>query len=221
MSTASKKSRFGLKFTTTEKSMLISLVLHTFFAGVLTGTLLPKEPPPPPSVEFKVIENPIIPPPPKPLIIPTNTSKLAKPNTKATSGVSRDSTVENAAADAPKIKLGNTLSKAPDNNPSNDAPLPPPAEEFEVSVWPALKNDVRVPYPREAKTKNIEGSVVMDLYVSEAGQVLRATLVQGPGFGLNEAALEAAKQFLFSPAKVGDKVMPIVIRYSYKFVIQR
>ncbi len=208
-----------LKLSTIEKTTLGSLAIHAFLLGLLTGILAPA-PEVPTRIEFQVFENPMTPPPPQPQIIPTNTSKSARAKTP-TAGVSKNSTTENAVADAPNVKLGNTLSKAPDNNPSTEDALPPPAEEFEVNVWPSLKNDVRVPYPREAKAKGIEGAVVMDLYISDAGRVMRATLVQGPGFGLNEAALEAAKQFQFSPARVGDKVMPIVIRYSYKFVIQR
>ena len=214
-----KTLRSILKFSHIEKGLLYSLIIHAFVFGCIVGLQKKSDSQVSPAIEFQVVDNYITPPPPKPIILPTNTSKLAKPNAKITSGVSRESTVEKN--DAPAVKLGNTLSKPPDNNPSNDTPLPPPAEEFEVSMWPELKNDVRVPYPSEAKARGIEGSVVMDLYISEAGQVKKATLVQGPGHGLNEAALNAAYKFIFSPAKVGDKIMPIVIRYSYKFVIQR
>lgn len=209
-------------FGNKEISFLVSCALHVMiFVWLIT---LSSASPPIESlsvVELDVIETPLLPPPPKPLVLPTHTSTKAKSTTKASSGVSRDSTTERASDEAPKVKLGNTLSKAPDKGDSTDEPLAPPAEEFEISRWPQLKNDVRVPYPKEAKAKGIEGSVVMDLYISESGVVKRATLVKGPGYGLDEAALEAAKQFLFSPAKVGDKVMPIVIRYSYNFVIQR
>ncbi len=75
-----------------------------------------------------------------------------------------------------------------------------------------------------ARTKVLlkgDDTLHQDLYISESGQVKRASLVTGPGYGLNEAAIEAAKKFIFSPAKVGNQTMPVVIRYNYKFVIQK
>ncbi len=209
-------------FNRIERAMIASAIIHGFILGFFVGLeTKPPSPERPNSIEFKVIENAPPATPPKPTLLPTNSSKKAPPSAQANSGVSRESTVENASTDAPKVKLGNTLAKAPDNNPSSDAPLPAPAEEFEVSSWPQLTNDIRVAYPREAKAKGIEGLVIMDLYISESGQVKRASIVTGPGYGLNEAAIEAAKKFIFSPAKVGNQTMPVVIRYNYKFVIQK
>lgn len=147
----------------------------------------------------------------------TNTSPSGKG--RPTSGISRNSTVDSEAE--MKAKIGNTLMKAPDTLPPTDEGLPPPVDDFEVTAWPSLKNDVRIPYPSQARSQEIEGVVVMDLYISENGEVKKSDLVSGPGFGLNEAAIKAAKTFLFEPARVQGKPVPVVIRYSYKFVIQR
>ncbi|MEQ1876229.1 MAG: TonB family protein [Bdellovibrionia bacterium] len=193
----------------------ISVFFHLL---LLTSSLFELAPPAPaPTIEIQIVEEPIVIPPPRPVVIPTNT----KPNAKGTprTGVSRNSTVENPQADS--VKLGNTLSTAPDTLPSSDEALAPAADDFEISVWPKLQNDIRIPYPREAKSKQIEGAVVMDLYIAGSGEVKKVTLVSGPGYGLNEAAVAAAKDFRFSPARVGENNVPVVIRYSYKFVIKK
>ena len=46
------------------------------------------------------------------------------------------------------------------------------------------------------------------------------TLIKGPGFGLNEAALEVAQKFEFVPGRVGDKSVAVKIRYTYRFILE-
>lgn len=208
-----------------ELALALSVILHSFMAGIILAPQLPKEST---AVEVAIIETPpqVLPiTPPQPKIIPTQSAPAAKVKAKARSvfGVSKNSVTDSNDPNSPEAKVGNTLSKAPDNlqmKPGEEN-LPAPAEEFQVSTWPQLQNDVRIPYPREAKQKGIEGPVVMDLYIAEDGRVKRATLVSGPGYGLNEAALEAARQFIFSPGRVGRGAVPVVIRYTYRFSIQK
>ncbi|MDZ4676761.1 MAG: TonB family protein [Oligoflexia bacterium] len=207
------------KLAALEISLALSIFLHGFLLGLLVG-FQNYNPTQSTTLEVSIIETPTTPlntQPVKPMIIPTQTSKTSK-KAVPTTGVSRNSTVSESDTAA---KIGNTLSKAPDNLPPTDDGLPPATEDFLVNKWPMLQNDVRTPYPRDAKQKGVEGAVVMDLYIDGEGRVKKVKLVRGPGYGLNEAALEAAKQFLFSPAKVGEKAVPVVIRYSYKFVIQK
>ena len=86
---------------------------------------------------------------------------------------------------------------------------------------PKLKSEVRVPYPTEAKKKGIQGAVVMDLLIDQNGKVRQVNLIEGPGYGLNEAALDGMKNFLFEPAKIGNQNVAVRIRYSYRFVIEK
>jgi protein TonB len=61
---------------------------------------------------------------------------------------------------------------------------------------------------------------VMDILVDGAGTVREAKLVNGPGAGLDEAALEAVKRFRFKPAEVDGKPVAVRIRYAYRFVLE-
>ncbi|HKQ87994.1 MAG TPA: energy transducer TonB [Candidatus Acidoferrales bacterium] len=55
-------------------------------------------------------------------------------------------------------------------------------------------------YPQEAREKKIEGDVVLQVVFSASGEVRVARVVQGLGYGLDEAAESAARQIRFHPA---------------------
>jgi protein TonB len=122
------------------------------------------------------------------------------------------------------VKAGNTVAKTPDQErlrPEDEQALPIPADEFLVTAMPKLLADRRVPYPPEAKKAGVQGAVVFDLLIDAAGKVREARLVQGPGFGLNEAAAAAVVELRFEPARVEEKPVAVRIRYAYRFVLEK
>lgn len=144
------------------------------------------------------------------------------PRRKAIFGVTKKSLTD--AGSGVEVKAGNTVAKTPDLerlNPEDENALPIPTDEFLVTDMPKLKSEVRIPYPPEANAKGIQGPVVMTLLIDTSGAVREAQLVQGPGYGLNEAALEAIKQFKFEPARVQSLPVAVKIRYTYRFVLER
>ena len=70
-----------------------------------------------------------------------------------------------------------------------------------VLVAPVLQNNIIAPYPAAALAAEIEGVVLLELFINETGVVTEATIKESAGFGFDEAALLAAKQFIFTPAK--------------------
>lgn len=150
--------------------------------------------------------------------------KPVEPPVKKVFGVSRKAMTTNVSdQNTAEIKQGNTVAKENDNlKLDKDDPdsIPIPADDYLVTSQVALLKDVRIPYPPEAKKNNIEGPVVMDLLIDQFGKVRSVVLVRGPGAGLNEAAVEAAKSFEFRPAKVGDQAVAVKIRYTYRFVLE-
>ena len=148
-------------------------------------------------------------------------SQAPKP-VKKVFGITRD-TLTSSSSSAVAVKLGTTLAKERDSeiiDESEAISLPTPTAEYLVTEMPKLKSEIRVPYPPEAKKNNVEGLVVMDLLIDEKGKVRLASLIEGPGFGLNEAALAAMKGFEFEPAKVDGRSVAVKIRYSYRFVLE-
>lgn len=122
------------------------------------------------------------------------------------------------------VKAGNTVAKAPDQEvlkPGDPDALPVPSDEYLVTSMPELKSEVRIPYPPEARKRGIQGAVVMNLLIDDAGRVREATLIEGPSAELNAAATAAIKSFQFSPAMIQSKPVAVRIRYVYRFVLER
>jgi protein TonB len=81
-------------------------------------------------------------------------------------------------------------------------------------VRPKRKNPVAPKYTLEARQAEIEGVVRVEVQVDETGHVISARVVSGLGYGLDDAALTAAKASTFEPASrcgrpvIGTVVLP-------------
>ncbi len=170
-------------------------------------------------IDIEVYDQPVV----APKDVPFSQPKEAKPIVVARKvfGVSKNAVTDDSSRISEKA--GNTIATLQDDKKltDEDKDLPIPADEYLVDSMPILKDEVRVPYPKEAKEKNIEGPVVMDILVDRDGVVRRVTVVSGPGFGLNEAASTAITKFRFVPAKVKTDSVAAKIRYTYRFVLQK
>jgi periplasmic protein TonB len=183
------------------------------------------EPPPPPkpmpAAHLVRIIPKEAPPPPTPAAPPPPTHQAPAPITAPMRiGVTLDSTVENGAFAAP---VGNTLygvapkiAPPPDARPYWAAKFVPPQQ---VAELPVLVNEVKAPYPPLARKAGIEGQVVMMLTIDANGKVARVRKLVGPGHGLDEAAVVAAGQFVFKPARYNGNPVATEIRYVYSFEI--
>jgi len=85
---------------------------------------------------------------------------------------------------------------------------------------PRLLQFVEAAYPEAARAKGLEASVELEITVGPEGRVTNATVMQPVGNGFDEAAIEAAKQFVFEPAKRGEESVASRIRYNYIFEIR-
>ena len=86
------------------------------------------------------------------------------------------------------------------------APPPPPSEEaqefYAFDEAPVLLKYVSPKYPDLARQAGIEGTVLLNVLVGDDGKVMQVTVIQGDVTpAMEKAAMEAAKQFLFKPAK--------------------
>ena len=206
--------------------LLISSSLHLGFAVLILlvyfaqGGHLPTQ-----KVELEVIISPKLASPQLKLQPPVAASAPPPPTpARQVFGVSRKALTADASdASAATVKLGNTVAKSEDKlklNADDADSLPIPTDEFLVTAMPKLKSEFRIPYPPEAKRASAEGPVVMDLLIDKAGKVRQVDLVKGPGFGLNEAAVDAVKKFEFEPAHVQAEAVAVKIRYTYRFVLE-
>ncbi|MEL6345005.1 MAG: TonB family protein [Myxococcota bacterium] len=96
-----------------------------------------------------------------------------------------------------------------------------PAEEPPPLVkLPELEEYVQAPYPPEAEAAGIEGTVRLLLEIGETGEVNYVEVLEPAGHGFDEAAVEAAWQFYFSPAEDANGPTPVAIEFDYGFVLE-
>ena len=93
------------------------------------------------------------------------------------------------------------------------------APEYAFDEPPTLVRYVPPAYPAEARAAGYEGTVLIRVTVGTKGKVTGAKVIQSDVTpAMDEAAIDAAKQFLFKPAKLnGEPVeasMAVPIRFK-------
>src|SRR5262245_57175587 len=82
---------------------------------------------------------------------------------------------------------------------------------------PVLREKVTAVYPKEAADAGLEGTVILEFTVDEKGVVGDIKVKESAGHGFDESAIEAVKQFKFTPGMNDRTPVPSRITYSYKF----
>jgi len=170
-------------------------------------------PPPPPPSRMKRFRAAAVPPPND---IPPPQAPAEPPPVVV--GLTMQSTTTAGTFAAP---VGNTLAaKAPDRATAPGVvALPAAAPLYQVDSPPTLIGEVKIPYPEDARTRGIEGTVVLRVLVDETGAVRSVKQVSGPGGGLDEAAAKAVARCRFRPALRKGQPVATEIRYAYTFVL--
>jgi protein TonB len=175
------------------------------------------KPPPPPKVLKVAVPKPVVEEPPPP------TEEAPKEEVKPPIfiGVPFSGTSTNGTFAAPigNSAMGGIAPKAP--NPEEVKPykapkyVPPGGADSD----PEAINEVKIPYPEEAKRAGVEGTVNLRITVDFEGKVTEVKLISGPGYGLDEAALAAIKRFKFKPAMKAGEAVSTTITYKYTFLL--
>lgn len=199
----------------------------------------PAPPPPPPEPEKAPEPEKPKPPPPKvavkpPPPPPPNTPPPAEPPPPDAKpppikiGISLSST--SAGGDF-AVGVGNTLYGKPDDkaaDPTSVKPYAAPAEVKKAPYVPVtrvskkprqLSDGGKVPYPPSARKAGIEGEVRLQLAIDETGKVVRVKVLDGPGYGLEEAAEKAAYRWRFEPALLDGDPVATEISITYEFLL--
>ncbi len=110
------------------------------------------------------------------------------------------------------------------DNPADMAPPPPPDQEeeesvpfFKVSKKPVVVKKVAPRYPELARKAGIEGQVVCEIVVGKDGRVKKARVVKSVPM-LDEAALNAVKQWVFTPGEQRDRkvIVKMIVPVQFK-----
>lgn len=103
---------------------------------------------------------------------------------------------------------------------STPGPPGPVLADFGSASGPAFLRRVLPVYPELARRLGKEGRVVLRLHIDARGNLQRVEVVEGAGFGFEEAAIAAVRQSSFRPAMVQGEPRACIARLPIKFALK-
>lgn len=197
-------------------SVGIGLILHLALAAVLSVVL----PPPTAGNELPEVDKPVVRPirpltfkrtevPPTPEVPPPSGPRMPVPVPEFTAPepVAVPSRFEvDLAFDQSDLESMFVIPAAPPARP--DGPI---LVRGEVEA-PVRLAGLDPRYTETARRVGIQGLVIVEAIVNERGSVENVKLVQGLGFGLDEAAMQAIRTWRFEPATLHGE--PVAVYYT-------
>jgi periplasmic protein TonB len=109
--------------------------------------------------------------------------------------------------------------------PSAPPPPPPAAPQKPIRIGgqvtaPALVYRVEPKYPDFAAQAQIEGLVILEATVDTEGRVQSVEVLRSHGL-LDQAAIDAVKQWRYSPLVLNGKPFPFILTVTVRFSVQR
>jgi len=98
--------------------------------------------------------------------------------------------------------------------------IPPPDFSKPMDTPPKATWRVSPEYPTLARMAQLEGTVYVAAYVDTAGMVIRTEVVQSVHAVLDSAAVEAIRQWHFTPAMLMDKPIAVWVAIPVNFTLK-
>ncbi len=121
-----------------------------------------------------------------------------------------------SAAPSPPMRKPTDATVAPMPAPGSDEDLPKFGEYVYVEELPEAVKKVQPVMPPDAAARGLEGTVMVQVLVGRDGRVLRTQVTKSVP-GLDEAALTAARQWVFKPALSNKKPVPVWVAVPLRF----
>ena len=113
---------------------------------------------------------------------------------------------------------------APWSAAQNKAPSKTPVIEAVAitdDITPPRLSEVANPYyTPEARKKKIEGTVTLAIVVDQKGDVVDAKVVKGLGYGLDENAIVAVKEWKYKPAEKDGEPIAVKMEVTVDFFLR-
>ena len=105
-----------------------------------------------------------------------------------------------------------------------EAPPPPPPPPPPVRVGGQIKAPVRVKnvnpvYPSIAQSARVQGVVIIEATIGADGSVQNARVLRSIPL-LDQAAMEAVKQWQFTPTLLNGVPVPVIMTVTVQFTLQ-
>jgi protein TonB len=124
------------------------------------------------------------------------------------------SQTELSAASAPALETGSGSGVDTELKIEDDGP-PPDFVPFEKE--PVAIKQVFPKYPDIAQRAGLEGTVHVKVWVTKEGKVRQVVILKSDAEIFNEAAKEAAKQWVFTPAVMQKGPVPVWVSIPFRF----
>jgi TonB family protein len=85
---------------------------------------------------------------------------------------------------------------------------------------PQVLREVKPDYTDDARRRGIEGDVVLEIVVRRDGSVGEVKVLQGLGGGLDRRAIDAVRQWRFSPAKRFGQPVDVLVEVAVEFKLR-
>ncbi len=172
-------------------------------------------------VKKKVKKVKKLPPPPPIAKVAPPAKKPAEPP-KPVFGINKNSIVKGSGGSGGfKVRVGNTIMKEMELEYTDPKKVKPytPAPLYEITRLPKLLEVVKPEYSKEARDKEIEGVVVLEVDIDEDGDVRYVKVLKKLGYGLDKAALKAVAQFKYRPAMQGKVAVSVKKKVKIRFML--
>jgi TonB family protein len=80
--------------------------------------------------------------------------------------------------------------------------------------------EVKPDYTEEARRRGLAGDVVLEIVVRADGGVGSVKLLRGLGSGLDQRAIDAVKQWRFSPARRFGTPVDVIVEVAVEFKLR-
>jgi periplasmic protein TonB len=85
---------------------------------------------------------------------------------------------------------------------------------------PSVLHEVKPDYTEDARIRQLEGEVVLEVVVRRDGSVGDLKVLRGLGGGLNDRAIQAVRQWRFSPARRKGTPVDVIVQVAVEFKLR-
>ncbi|HZM15144.1 MAG TPA: TonB family protein [Candidatus Krumholzibacteria bacterium] len=96
----------------------------------------------------------------------------------------------------------------------------PPPDFVPIEKEPQVVTRVEPAYPDAAKQSGIEGSVFAKLWIDKEGKVKDVVILKTPSEAFNQAVIDAAKQWVFTPALMNTGAVAVWFPVKFTFHLE-
>lgn len=137
--------------------------------------------------------------------------------------------VQETKVDTPNARVKKVVKTVAATSPKTNAPLSHHSQAQTSVLAPltpaqfdaAYLQNPKPTYPALSRRLGEQGTIVLSVYVNEAGAAEKVELKQSSGFDrLDDAALDAVSRWRFAAAKQGDRLVASWVQVPVKFVLE-